>query len=81
MRIVAFLQKCCYKWRLIRKCLNLDATNLIIFILKKQRKTPQKLQFFRFVFIFWKNNTAKLRKFATKKTFQEGFSIKWGDTF
>jgi len=42
MWVVAFLQKCCYKWW-PGKCLGLDMANLIIFISKKWPKNSLKI--------------------------------------
>jgi len=46
---VAFLQKCCYKWR-PRTCLGLDVVNLIIFRLKMVKNSLKFTKFSFFIF-------------------------------
>jgi hypothetical protein len=69
----AFLQKCCYKWRL-KKCLGLDVVDLNISISKKWRKIHLNPYFLGF-FIFWKQirRAEKFRQ-QTKHLAQPGFS-------
>jgi len=65
--IMAFLQKCWYKWW-PRKCLCLDVANLIILIFKNGEKNLWKLQFnFHVFFPLPENKFAKLPNFAIKK--------------
>ncbi len=63
---VAFLQKCCYKWR-PRKCLGLVVANLII-LFQNGATNPWKSQKFRvFFFSFSEKKIVKLRIRQEKK--------------
>lgn len=64
---VAFLQKCCYKWR-PRKCLGLVVANLIILFQNWRNKSMKitKVSCF-FFFIFWETNRQAANSPGEKK--------------